>query len=74
MRIETGVAVTDVFGMDGRVEGVVCGDRRIAARRGVVFATGGFAHSQDLMTRSCPFRSVQPAQRRAPRAISSGSA
>ena len=54
VRIETGVAVTDVFGMDGRVEGVVCGDRRIAARRGVVFATGGFAHSQDLMTRFLP--------------------
>ena len=54
VRIETGVAVTDVFGSGGRVEGVVCGDRRIAARRGVVFATGGFAHSQDLMTRFVP--------------------
>ena len=54
VRIETGVAVTDVFGTAGRVEGVVCDERRIVARRGVVFATGGFAHSQKLMTRFVP--------------------
>jgi succinate dehydrogenase/fumarate reductase flavoprotein subunit len=54
VRIATGVAVTDVLASDGRVEGVVCGDRRIEARAGAVFATGGFARNRDLMARFVP--------------------
>jgi succinate dehydrogenase/fumarate reductase flavoprotein subunit len=54
VRAETGVAVTDVLGSDRRVDGVTSGDRRIVARRGVVFATGGFAHSHELMTHFVP--------------------
>jgi succinate dehydrogenase/fumarate reductase flavoprotein subunit len=54
IQIETDVAVTDVFGSNRRVEGVVCETRRIAARRGVVFASGGFARNQQLMTRFVP--------------------
>jgi len=53
VRIESGVAVTDVLGSAAGVEGVLCG-RRIVARHGVVFATGGFAHDRDLMTRFVP--------------------
>jgi len=54
VQIETGVAVTDVLGSAAGVEGILCGDRRIVARHGVVFATGGFAHDRDLMSRFVP--------------------
>lgn len=51
VRIETGCAVSDVErDAEGTVCGVVTADgRRIAARRGVVFATGGFTHAEDLL-------------------------
>ena len=51
VRIETGVRVTDVErSADLEVTGVVVvGGRTIEARRGVVFATGGFTHSERLM-------------------------
>ncbi len=51
VRIERGARVVDlVRSADGAVVGVVVGDgRRVAARRGVVFATGGFTHSPALM-------------------------
>lgn len=43
---------------EGRVSGVICetpqGSRRIAARRGVVFASGGYAHNPELLARLQP--------------------
>ena len=54
VRIETGMRVTDVVrGEAGAVTGVVAvgpgGERQLTASRGVVFATGGFTHADDLM-------------------------
>jgi succinate dehydrogenase/fumarate reductase flavoprotein subunit len=50
-RIELNCRVSDVVrDATGAVRGVVTeGQRRIEARRGVVFATGGFTHAEDLL-------------------------
>lgn len=50
VRIETGQRVTDVVRDDtGAVRGVVTEGQCVRARRGVVFATGGFTHAEDLL-------------------------
>ncbi|GIX31270.1 MAG: FAD-binding protein [Porticoccaceae bacterium] len=67
----TGHAVTDLVMADGRVVGVLAeadgAVKRIRARRGVIFGTGGYAHNVDLLHRfqevfvygSCAQRSAQ---------------
>ena len=50
VQIETDARVTDVIGSTDAVDGVVSRGRTIRARQGVVFATGGFALADDLMT------------------------
>jgi 3-oxosteroid 1-dehydrogenase len=50
VQIEADARVTDVIGSTDAVDGVVCSGQTIRARRGVVFATGGFALADDLMT------------------------
>jgi 3-oxosteroid 1-dehydrogenase len=55
VELRTATSVVDLVIEDGEVRGVVARstgrDRRIRARAGVVFATGGFTHNADLRTR-----------------------
>ena len=52
VQFRTGARVTGLVAEDGRVNGVVVitpdGEQRIRARRGIVLATGGLDHNQDL--------------------------
>lgn len=59
VELRTGRRVTDVLSSpDGRVVGVGVeaedGPREIAARRGVIFATGGYAHDRELTLEHFP--------------------
>ncbi|MFI6310081.1 FAD-dependent oxidoreductase [Nocardia fusca] len=52
IELRTGYRVQNLIQDDtGAAIGVIAGDETIYARRGVVFASGGFAHNQDLIER-----------------------
>ncbi|RRQ26006.1 3-oxosteroid 1-dehydrogenase [Rhodococcus sp. Eu-32] len=44
-------AMTDLVVEDGRVRGTVCGERTFKARKGVVLASGGFEHNEEMRTK-----------------------
>ncbi|MFD8500725.1 3-oxosteroid 1-dehydrogenase [Amycolatopsis sp. NPDC059657] len=43
--------LTDLLVEDGRVVGVLTGDEEIRARRGVILASGGFEHNEEMRTK-----------------------
>ncbi|MBY6413196.1 3-oxosteroid 1-dehydrogenase [Rhodococcus sp. BP-252] len=46
-----GTAMTDLVVEDGQVRGTVCGERTFMARKGVVLASGGFEHNEEMRTK-----------------------
>lgn len=49
--VRLGTAMSSLIVERGRVTGVVAGDRRLRARRGVILASGGFDHNEAMRRR-----------------------